>query len=94
MPNEALARSGLRQKCSATGHIIRTGPHAPRGVNDLDVGPLLAHLTGKLKSRWSGRHLGVCEQHADIWASLPNPQRFGGVLGLDDLEASVLLQEI
>ena len=61
----------------------------PRGDNDLDRRPSIAHGTSKFQPVHGPGHMNVGEYHADVVATLENFDCFVGISGLNDLETFI-----
>jgi hypothetical protein len=61
----------------------------PRGDNDLDRRPSIAHGTSKFQPVNGPRHMNVGEYHADVVATLENFDCCVGIRGLNDLETFI-----
>jgi hypothetical protein len=61
----------------------------PRGDNDLDRRPSIAHGTSKFQPVHGPGHMNVGEYHADIVATLKNFHCFVGISGLNDIETFI-----
>ena len=89
--HELGVRVRLGEKGRSRRQVVLPGPLAPRGDEDLHLGPVLVDMPGQFIAVHARRHLHVGEQHIHGDFGAQNAQSLRGVGRLDDTE--IRLQE-